>query len=195
MSALNKPTLVLNRSWQAINVISVARALIMLWNGTAQAVDPHTYQTYDWDDWSELRPDDEDLAVNAVSLRICVPEVITLTQYDRLPNCDVTLSRRNIFKRDKFTCQYCGTQPGQEDLTIDHIMPRSRGGKTTWKNCVLACVKCNKKKDNKTPKEARMRLHKEPVKPKWSPLYSLTSLPIESWKKFISEAYWQVGLE
>lgn len=195
MSALNRPTLVLNRNWQAINVIPVARALILLWNDAAQAVDPQTYQTYGWKDWASLCPDDDELAVSTVNLRLCVPEIITLAHYDRLPVSVVTLSRRNIHKRDKFTCQYCGIQPGAEDLTIDHVMPRSRGGGTTWKNCVLACMDCNKRKDNRTPEEAKMRLKKEPVKPKWSPLYSLRSLPIESWKKFISEAYWQVELE
>lgn len=195
MSALSHPVLVLNRSWIAINVVNVARALILLWNETAQAVDPQTYQTYDWGDWASLRPDDDELAVNAVSLRLCVPEVITLIRYDRLPNGEVTLSRRNIHKRDKFTCQYCGAQPGGEELTIDHILPCSRGGGTTWTNCVLACLECNKRKDNRTPKEAKMRLKKKPTKPIWSPLYSLTVLPIESWKKFISEAYWQVELE
>jgi len=195
MSVLTRPTLVLNRNWQAINVVSVARALLMLWNETAVAVDPVSYQTYDWQDWSKLRPADDSMAVNAVSLRLRVPEVITLMHYDRLPASDVTLSRRNIHKRDKFTCQYCGSQPGHEDLTIDHILPRSRGGETTWTNCVLACLECNKRKDNRTPEEAGMRLRKKPTKPQWSPLYSLTSLPIESWKKFISEAYWQVSLE
>ena len=195
MSALSQPVLVLNRNWQAINVVNVARALLLLWNETAQAVDPGNYQTYDWSDWTALRPDDDELAVNAVSLRICVPEVITLTKYDRLPTGDVALSRRNIHRRDKFTCQYCGTQPGGEELTIDHVLPRSRGGETTWTNCVLACLECNKRKADRTPAEARMKLMKRPTKPMWSPLYSLTSLPVESWRKFISEAYWQAELE
>lgn len=195
MSALSHPVLVLNRNWQAINVVNVARALIMLWNETAHAVNPQTYQTYDWKDWTKLCPEDDELAVNTVSLRLCVPEIVTLTHYDRLPASEVTLSRRNIHKRDKYTCQYCGVQPGAEELTIDHILPRSRGGETTWKNCVLACLKCNKRKDNRTLRVAGMRLKKQPVKPTWSPLYSLTALPIESWKKFISEAYWQVELE
>jgi len=195
MSALSRPVLVLNRSWIAINVVSVARALLLLWNETAQAVDPRTYQTYNWSDWADLCPDDDELAVSTVSLRLCVPEVITLTQYDRLPTGEVTLSRRNIHKRDRFSCQYCGAMPSGEDLTIDHVLPRSRGGETTWTNCVLACLECNKKKDNRTPAEAGMKLKKMPKKPMWSPLYSLTSLPIESWKKFISEVYWQVELE
>lgn len=195
MNALTRPTLVLNRNWQAVNVVSVARALIMLWNETAQAVDPHTYQTYTWKDWARLRPKDDELAVNTVSLRLCVPEVVTLVRYDRLPASEVTLSRRNIHKRDKFTCQYCGAQPGGAELTIDHILPRSRGGGTTWKNCVLACLGCNKKKDNRTPEEAKMRLKRKPKQPLWSPLYSLAKLPVESWKKFVSEAYWQVELE
>jgi len=195
MNALSRPTLVLNQGWVAINVVPVARALILIWNEVAKAVDPYTYQTYDWSDWAKLRPEDDELAVNAVSMKLCVPEVITLNRYDRIPSGEITLSRRNIYKRDKFACQYCGVRLKSEDLTLDHVLPRSRGGETSWTNCVLACMECNKKKDNRTPKEAGMWLNKVPKKPGWSPLYSMTSLPIRSWKKFISEAYWQVELE
>ena len=87
-------------------------------------------------------------------LRLRVPEVIVLAEYDRLPTAAVTFSRRNIFKRDHWTCQYCGAQPGSEELTIDHVLPRSQGGISTWENCVLACVACNKRKADRTPEQA-----------------------------------------
>ena len=77
--------------------------------------------------------------------------MITLTEYDRVPANAVTFSRRNIYKRDRYTCQYCGVQPGSEELTIDHVLPRSRGGTSTWENCVLACLECNKRKADRTP--------------------------------------------
>ncbi len=104
--------------------------------------------------------------------KLRVPEVIALTDYDRLPMAAVTFSRRNIFKRDHYTCQYCGAQPGSEELTIDHVVPRSQGGVSTWENCVLACMACNKRKADRTPEQARMRLRKKPVRPAWKPLYA-----------------------
>ena len=128
-------------------------------------------------------------------LRLRVPEVIVLADYDRLPSAAVSFSRRNIFKRDHYTCQYCGCQPGSEELTIDHVVPRSQGGTSTWENCVLACIACNKRKADRTPQQAGMQLRKQPVRPTWKPMYARDSVRIESWSKFVSEAYWNVTLE
>jgi 5-methylcytosine-specific restriction endonuclease McrA len=192
---IDQPTLVLNRNWQPVNVATVARALVMLWNGTARVVDPADYQTYDWHDWAKLRPSDGDRFIQAVTFRLRVPEVVTLTGYDRLPVSAVTFSRRNVFKRDHYTCQYCGRQPGSEELTIDHVTPRSRGGPSRWDNCVLACMSCNKRKADRTPDEAGMRLRKRPVQPTWNPRYAAHTLRLRSWSKFVSEAYWNVELE
>ncbi len=151
---LQRPTLVLNRNWQAINVATAARALIMLWNESAKVVDPVDYQLYDWNDWSKLVPDRDEPFVQAVRQRFRVPEVVTLTEFDRLPSAAVTFSRRNVFKRDRFTCQYCGKQPGGDELTMDHVVPRAQGGESGWTNCVLACLECNKRKADRTPEQA-----------------------------------------
>jgi 5-methylcytosine-specific restriction endonuclease McrA len=158
-------------------------------------VDPADYQTYTWEDWSKLRPRGDERFIQAVRFRLRVPEVITLTDYDRLPSAAVAFSRRNIFKRDHYTCQYCGRQPGNEELTIDHVVPRSQGGQSRWDNCVLACLACNHRKADRTPQQAGMRLRKAPAQPKWNPLYAAHEVRIESWSKFISEAYWNVRLE
>ena len=204
---------------------TVARELILLWNESARVVDPADYQTYARDDWSKLRPGDGEPFIRAVQFRLRVPEVITLTAYDRLPAAAVTFSRRNIFKRDHYTCQYCGRQgrnqlgndlpdgksfcasagrdkatrlpwqPGGEELTIDHVVPRARGGQSRWDNCVLACVECNNRKADRTPEQAKMRLKRMPVQPAWNPLYTAHQRRIESWSKFVSEAYWNVELE
>jgi len=192
---LERPTLVLNRSWQPVNVSTVARALIMVWNEAAHVVDPADYQLYNWDDWSRLVPRDGEPFVRAVSARFRVPEVVTLTHYDRLPTAAVTFSRRNIFKRDRHTCQYCGRQPGSEELTIDHVLPRAHGGGSSWENCVLACVACNKRKADRTPQQAGMHLRTRPVRPAWRPLYGAHRVRIASWSKFISEAYWSAQLD
>ena len=195
MTILQRPTLVLNRNWQPVNVATVARALVMLWREAARVVDPADFQLYTWDDWSELTPREDEGFIQAVTMRLRVPEVLTLTGYDRLPTAVVTFSRRNIFKRDRFTCQYCGTQPGNEDLTIDHVVPRAQGGQSSWGNCVLACLTCNKRKADRTPLEANMRLYKEPKRPTWKPLYAAHDVRIKSWSKFVSEAYWNVTLK
>jgi len=192
---LSRPTLVLNRNWQPVGVATVARTLVKLFNGTARVVDPDDYQLYSWADWSRLAPAEGEPFIQTSSFRMRVPEVIRLVQFDRMPWRTVAFSRRNIFKRDAFTCQYCGKKPGCEELTIDHITPRSRGGATTWNNCVVACIECNSRKANRTPEEAKMPLDRAPTQPKWKPFYASHGVKIDSWAKFISEVYWNVELE
>jgi 5-methylcytosine-specific restriction endonuclease McrA len=194
-AVLERPTLVLNRNWQPVGVAPVARSLTLLWNESARVVDPADFQLYSWADWAELPPGANELFIQSVSFRLRVPEVIVLARYDRVPTNSVTFSRRNIYKRDRFACQYCGEQPGSEELTLDHVLPRSRGGTSTWENCVLACVDCNARKADKTPAEAQMPLRKEPVRPSWRPLYASREVRCDSWFRFISEAYWNVELE
>ena len=191
---LQRPTLVLNRTWQPANVATVHRALTLLWNESARVVDPHDYQMYTWLKWSQLAPAEGEPFIQAIRQRLRVPEVVALSQYDRLPQGSVSFSRRNIFKRDHYTCQYCAVQPGGEELTIDHVVPRAQGGTSSWTNCVLACVACNKRKADRTPEQSGMRLRKQPVRPSWKPLYASPNVRIASWSKFVSEAYWTVEL-
>lgn len=191
---LTRPTLILNRNWQPITISTVARALVKVFSGAARVVDPSDFQLYSWEDWSSLRPRDGELFIQAGRIRLRVPEVVTLTHYDRLPRQAVTFSRRNLFKRDHFTCQYCGAQPGSDELTIDHVIPRSQGGTSSWVNCVLACVACNAFKADRTPEQAGLRLKHKPAQPAWRAFYSSQEARIESWSKFLSEAYWNVEL-
>ncbi len=192
---LSRPTLVLNRNWQPVGIATVSRTLVKLFNGTARVVDPNDYQIYSWSDWAGLQPGEDEPFIQTPSLRLRVPEVITLTKYDKVPSRSVAFSRRNLFKRDKFTCQYCQKRPGSEELTIDHVTPRSHGGETTWGNCVVACVDCNSRKANRTPQQAHMPLKREPTQPKWKPIYASIGIRIDSWSKFVSEVYWNVELE
>lgn len=194
-AVLNRPTLVLNRNWQAVGVNTVSRSLVKVWNESARIVDPADYQQYTWDDWAQLRPADGDDFIQTRWLKIRVPEVITLTNYGKLPTNAVSFSRRNVFKRDRFTCQYCGRQPGQSDLTIDHVLPRAQGGISSWTNCVLACVGCNSRKADRTPEQAKMPLPRVPERPIWRPLYAARGERCDSWSRFISEAYWNAELE
>jgi 5-methylcytosine-specific restriction endonuclease McrA len=194
-AVLERPTLVLNRNWQPVHVATVARSLTMLWNESAQVVDPDDFRLYNWSDWARLSPREGEPFIRTVTFRMRVPEVLTLTHHDRPRHTAVTFCRRNVFKRDHSTCQYCGGRPGTEELTIDHVIPRAQGGLTNWENCVLACVPCNARKANRTPEQAGMKLRRPPVRPAWKPFYATSSVRIASWSRFLSEAYWNVSLE
>ena len=135
-------------------------------------------------------------AVLAVVGELAVPRVIRLLTYDRVPKTRVRLNRRNLFARDGSRCQYCGRKFKTCDLSIDHVVPRSRGGRTEWGNVVCACLACNVKKGGRTPSEARMRLVKKPKRPKFSPVITLRagSPKYRSWKQFLDAAFWHVEL-
>jgi len=129
-----------------------------------------------------------DRNIKTTSLVVKIPAVVRLLSAFRRHKKPVKFSRINIYGRDKYTCQYCGVQPGSEELSIDHVIPRSQGGTSAWENCVLSCVGCNKRKADRTLHEAGMKLRKQPVRPAWKPLYAGHPLRIESWSKFVSEA-------
>ena len=130
-SVLSQPTLVLNESWTAIHTVTVRRALRLVFNGSAKAVNPDSYEAHTFETWASLAVPLDEPAIRTVRLRIKVPEIILLTNYDGLPTLAAVFSRRNLFRRDHNTCQYCGTKPGTSELSIDHVLPRSRGG---WLN-------------------------------------------------------------
>lgn len=184
---LERATLVLNRNWQPIHVTTVIRALTMLWNETAKVVESVEYRLYDWHEWSELVPEAGDPYIRTSRNRMRIPEVICLSNYDRFPTKAVTFSRRNIAKRDHYTCQYCGVQPGFDEITVDHVVPRSRGGSSTWLNCVAACTSCNARKADRTPEQAGMHLRRRPVRPDWKPYDTIHGVRIPSWSHFVND--------
>jgi 5-methylcytosine-specific restriction endonuclease McrA len=129
--------------------------------GAAKAVCPETYQTYDFDAWLSIPPDGNG-AVRSKNFVISAPHVIVLSSYDKVPTVS-SFSKRNVFKRDKYICQYCGKQT--YSMTIDHVTPKSRGGQSIWTNVVTACEPCNKRKADRTPDEAGMHLIARPYRP------------------------------
>ena len=189
------PVLVLNKLWQAVNVINVRRAMTLLWKEKAKVVMPdEQFATFTWEDWAQLRPNDGEDSISSVRLKFKIPEVIVLTYNDRMFNRGPKFSRRQIWKRDNYTCQYCGKRPGPEELNVDHVIPRAQGGLTTWENCVLSCITCNSRKDNRTPEQAHMKLRKIPVKPKSAGFHHEHKVTLKSWNHFISEMYWAVEM-
>ena len=199
VKALDRTVLVLNRRWDPIQTTSVKDAIGLVAKGSAFVIDPATFDRHDLLSWGEVSKAMKavgDGLIRSQHLAIVPPEVVVLTAYEGRGDRSVVFSRKNIFKRDRYTCQYCGKQPGPEELTIDHVMPRSRGGTSTWENCLLACVECNKRKADKTPEEARMIPRKAPKKPSWKTLAQVNpSSRRESWNNFLSRAYWEVELE
>ncbi len=204
-SALDASVLVLNKFYMAVHVISVRRAFCLLVKDLAEVItlDDGRYTSYDFASWrdvsearSQFRTADDDF-IRTVHFEIQVPRVIRLLGFDRLPKTKVKFNRRNIFARDSNRCQYCGKRFPTSELSLDHVLPRSRGGQATWDNIVCACVKCNVRKGGRTPWEAGMRLIQEPVKPKTSPTLSLklSHGKYQSWRTFLDNAYWSVELK
>ena len=206
-ASLDASVLVLNKLYMAIHIISVRRAFCLLFKDLAEVinVEDGQFATYDFETWREIselksqlyeRDENEDW-LRTVGFEIQVPRVIRLMSYDRLPKQTVKFNRRNIFARDNNLCQYCGKKFPTSELSLDHVFPRSRGGKSTWENIVCACLTCNVRKGGRTPAEANMKLIKQPVKPKRSPLLNLklSSAKYRSWKSFLDNAYWNVELK
>ncbi|HSB20311.1 MAG TPA: HNH endonuclease [Anaeromyxobacteraceae bacterium] len=195
---LDTGVLVLNRVYQPVHITSVRRAFAMLYQGAARAIDAQ-FQTFDFDSWSALSAASHEDAIGAVGRRIRVPRVIVLLAYDRMPRARVRFSRFNIYARDDNTCQYCGQRWARADLNLDHVVPRSRGGSTTWENVVCSCVPCNLRKGGRTPEEAGMRLLRAPARPRWTPMFrSATRRAFyREWRPFLSladAAYWNAEL-
>ena len=202
---LSASVLVLNRFYMAVHVVSVRRAFTLLFRELAEVVhvEQGQYANYTFESWREIselkakfKEPNEDW-VRAVNFEIQVPRVIRLLFYDRLPKQAVRFNRRNIFARDANRCQYCGKRFPTSELSLDHVLPRSRGGETSWENIVCSCVKCNVRKGGRTPHEAHMHLIRQPACPKRSPLLSLKlgNPKYESWKSFLDNAYWSVDLK
>lgn len=196
MACLEDPTLVLNRSWVAISTTTVREAVSMVYRGVAKAIQPETWQTHTFESWADLNVLEGEPALHTVRLAMRVPEVILLTRNTRMPPRQVPFSRRNLYRRDGYRCQYCGHRQLTQELSIDHVLPRSLGGGTSWENCVLACLSCNVRKANRTPSEAGLALLRLPERPPWSPcLLVQLGRRRASWEKFVSDQYWNVALE
>jgi 5-methylcytosine-specific restriction endonuclease McrA len=170
--------------------------MVMLYREAARVILPEDYSVHDFDSWASLRVAEEEPCIRTVALRIKVPEVLLLTRYDDYPIRRIPFSRRNIYRRDRFRCQYCGKRGDPGELSVDHILPRSLGGTSSWANCVLACLDCNRRKASRTLKEAGMRLVHNPKEPTWSPTLHIPMARRKvSWQSFISDQYWNVELD
>lgn len=172
MRGQSRRVLVLNASYEPIHVCSVRRALVMVWKGAARV------------------EEDAGRMVRAVRTAVAEPSVIRLTEYRRIPPprgamARRGLSRRNILLRDRHTCQYCGVAYAASQLTLDHVRPRSRGGGGGWENLVTSCRRCNARKGDRTPEEARMPLLRAPRVCTGRHLLRELASSDERWKKYV----------
>jgi 5-methylcytosine-specific restriction endonuclease McrA len=161
--------LVLNATYEPLSVVSIKRAIILLLKEKAEIIE--AAESY----------------VRSERMALPVPLVIRLVYYVRIPHrISLPVTRRSVLARDYYTCQYCGTRPGRKNLTVDHVIPRSRGGQTMWENVVTACQSCNGRKRDRTPEEANMRLRSRPKRPRYVALVLLEQATTrEAWEKYI----------
>ncbi len=166
MSTIDEHCLALNKNWQPVAFYQLSTAIANVMRDMARIMDPETFMLLTFEEWvAEERKVER--RIKTASGYIPAPEVIVLSNYAQMPPMKVGFNGPNLWKRDQFTCQFCGDQFTGRSLTIDHVLPRSRGGGTSWENCVAACSPCNSRKADRTPGEARMRLLKQPAVPTW----------------------------
>ena len=194
---LDTSVLVLNRVYQPIHVTSVRRAVSLLYQGVARAIDDE-FRLLDFESWAELAAANEE-AIHTPTRAIRVPRVVVLVAHAHLPHHRVRFSRLNVYARDESTCQYCGRRRSRSELNLDHVIPRSRGGSTSWENVVCSCVACNLRKGGRTPEEAGMRLLRHPSRPQWTAVFRAAARRAiyRQWMPFlglVDAAYWNVEL-
>jgi 5-methylcytosine-specific restriction endonuclease McrA len=218
ISALGGSVLVLNRYYLAVHVVSVRRALVLLYRDLAEVIHvlDGKYSNYDFESWKQFseytavrfarvgnrEPYGGEAAKNGhgsydnlaesdwvrgINFWIQAPRVVRLHYYEQVPKISLRFNRRNLFARDGHRCQYCGRKPPLGQLSIDHVRPRSRGGKTTWENVVCCCLPCNCRKGNSTPAEAGLTLIQKPRRPAHSPQLTakLTNPKYQVWQTFL----------
>lgn len=171
-------TLLLNATYEPMDVVNWQRAMTLWCQGKVEIIETH------------------DREVHAVTFSFKLPAVVRLLRVVRLRRRrDVRFTRANIYTRDNYTCQYCATSFATQDLTFDHVIPMSRGGKRSWENIVTCCMRCNRRKGSHTPNEVGMSLLRAPAKPAYTPVFRITvgirKTP-ESWRDYL---YWSAELE
>jgi len=193
MDHLRKETvLILNRNWQAIHVKSPLEAMTMMYSDTATALDirgEDRMTPLKWQDWIKLPVEDEkDDFIQTVRGNIKIPKVLVLCNYNKVPKKRPKFSPKAVWDRDEGICQYTGKKLTPQEANIDHVIPRSRGGKTDWSNCVLTHKEVNAKKADRTPEEAGLKLIKKPQDPKELPstFYIRNKHNVREWDMFLN---------
>jgi len=178
MLAEEHKVLLLNATYEPMKILTWQRAIVLWFEKKVDIIEEYP-----------------DFELKSANHTMCCPAVLRLTTYVKPKKEKIKFSRMNVFARDNYTCQYCNKPFTMSKLTYDHVLPRSKGGKTVWDNITTSCLTCNSKKADRTPAEAKMRLHSVPTKPDWSPkkkvMVSLSNSPKE-WKDYL---YWNLAVD
>lgn len=187
MSVLRGAVLVLNKSWSAVHVATVRRAICLVYRGLASVVDPESYSTYDFETWKRTSTSADGNCIRSAKFKLTMPEVIQIPRAGGRRRQKIRFSRRSILERDRYTCQYCGRRFPAGELSLDHVVPRCRDGNSRWDNLVAACRRCNDRKRDRLPEEAGLTLRKTPSRPSWKAYLSARLGPRwrESWTRFL----------
>lgn len=191
----NKKVLVLNKHWNALGITKMPRALALILSeyrdGTPKAkiINKNNFQLMTWEEWKKLEIEENEEILKGASGIYKAPQAIKLEKCERFVKVETAFNKKNLFYRDHKQCQYCGIKPGIEQLTNDHVVPKSLGGKTSWLNCTTACRLCNAKKGNLTLEKSGMTLLSIPARPTFDPVIrdceDKSSWP-ELWLKLIN---------
>ena len=191
---IDRPVLVLNRRWEPVGVFDVATAITTVIRDMGWVVHPTTYELFEFEAWCAGAPGGTSL-IPTPTRGVPAPEIIVLREYEGQPARSVAFSRRNLARRDGGRCQYCLRPLDEGERTIDHVLPRSRGGATSWENCVLSCEPCNRRKADHTPEEVGMRLVRKPGKPSFTAAFRVPRAQVrESWSSFVKKGTFQLEL-
>ena len=172
MAVIHKRVLVLNKSWMAINTSTVRHAASLMFAGQAKGVliSDNKIQALNWDEWININITEEEEGIKTVTQKIKLPSIVVMTFCDKIPKQIIKFTQNNLWERDNFTCQYTGKTVTKQTGNIDHIIPKSLGGKTCWENCVIASKDINAQKSDKTPEQAGLKLIKKPARPRIMPV-------------------------
>lgn len=186
MGVLNDKVLILNKSWIAIRIKNVKHAIKLVSRQRAFIVDTESFAIYSWNEWVKFNVSDNDKYIVSTSGKIKCPEVLVLSSYNKLPKSKPRLTKKNIFIRDGYKCQYSGEKVTKKTADIDHVVPKSKGGKTTWDNLVVCSKKINRLKSNKTIQEVGLELIQKPKEPNFRNVLIDPNMKIpDSWLNFL----------
>lgn len=184
--------LILNKHWIPINTTTAKHSFSLMYthNARGMMIEEDKLVPLEWREWISLEVNENDRKVKTVKGFIKIPTVIVLTNYDKIPRQTIKFTQKNLWERDNFTCQYTGKKVTRTNGNIDHIIPRSQGGKTSWENCVIAHKEINAIKADRTPEQAGLKLLKKPSAPKFMPVsfYIRNKDKIEDWNLFLNVA-------
>jgi 5-methylcytosine-specific restriction endonuclease McrA len=184
--------LILNKHWIPINTTTASHSFTLMYTDNAKGilVEEDSIVPLTWNEWVNLKANDNDRKIKTVNGFIKIPNVIVLNHYDKIPRQIIKFTQKNLWERDNFTCQYTGKKISKLTGNIDHIIPKSQGGKTSWENCVLAHKEINAIKADRTPEQAGLKLLRKPSAPRIMPVsfYIRNKDEIKDWNVFLNDA-------